>query len=280
MINCVDVISLTCAILSLASSVIIGVLQIRQDRRVNHLSVEQMKKEQKRYSESVNMEVRRFLSEYHEIIGLLPLCAIAMVYDENYPYSRKMYSDFRLLPKDVQTALFEKCGWSMCNVKSYSFYSECLSKLELRVKTTIPKSKFSLLFYDNGKYFENSIKVYGKEDIPDSDWELQSKIFDIIYSAKRANPNNPSEMFQEIISKTEFASCEGIIASQIACYTVSSLAEQLRLESPAPDSEEFYGCPGGWDGERIETMEDLFLFALFEIWSNLWDANDNQGKGA
>lgn len=280
MINCVDVISLTCAILSLAASILIGVWQIRQDGRVNSLSVEQMKKEQERYSESVNMEVRRFLSDYHEIIGLLPLCAIAMAYDENYPYSRKMYSDFRLLPKDVQIVLFERCSWSMCNIKNDNFYSECLSKLELRVKATIPESKFSHLFYDNGKYFENSIKVYGKEDIPDYDWELRSKISDIIYSARQDNRNNSSEMFQEIISTTGFASCGGIIAAQIACHTVCSLAEQLRLEPSAPDSEKSYGCPGGWDGERLETMEDLFLFALFEIWSNLWDANDNQEKGA
>ena len=30
-----------------------------------------------------------------------------------------------------------------------------------------------------------------------------------------------------------------------------------------------YGSPGGYDGEVIETMEDLFLLALFEIYVNL-----------
>ena len=29
-----------------------------------------------------------------------------------------------------------------------------------------------------------------------------------------------------------------------------------------------YGSPGGYDGEIIETMEDLFLLALFEIYTN------------
>lgn len=29
-----------------------------------------------------------------------------------------------------------------------------------------------------------------------------------------------------------------------------------------------YGSPGGYDGEVIETMEDLFLLALFEIYTN------------
>lgn len=30
-----------------------------------------------------------------------------------------------------------------------------------------------------------------------------------------------------------------------------------------------YGCPGGFDGERIETMEDLFLLAVFQIYTKL-----------
>ena len=29
-----------------------------------------------------------------------------------------------------------------------------------------------------------------------------------------------------------------------------------------------YGSPGGYDGEVIETMEDLFILALFEIYTN------------
>lgn len=28
-----------------------------------------------------------------------------------------------------------------------------------------------------------------------------------------------------------------------------------------------YGCPGGFDGERIETMEDLFLLAVFQMYT-------------
>ena len=35
------------------------------------------------------------------------------------------------------------------------------------------------------------------------------------------------------------------------------------------NNDKSYGSPGEYDGEVIETMEDLFLLALFEIYVNL-----------
>lgn len=35
-----------------------------------------------------------------------------------------------------------------------------------------------------------------------------------------------------------------------------------------------YGCPGGFDGERIETMEDLFLLTVFQIYTKLLLPNE------
>jgi len=46
------------------------------------------------------------------------------------------------------------------------------------------------------------------------------------------------------------------------------IAEYLAIygnENRNEDKE--YGSPGSFDGERIETMEDLFLLALFEIYT-------------
>lgn len=35
-----------------------------------------------------------------------------------------------------------------------------------------------------------------------------------------------------------------------------------------------YGCPGGFDGERIETMEDLFLLAVYQMYTRLLLPNE------
>lgn len=69
-----------------------------------------------------------------------------------------------------------------------------------------------------------------------------------------------------------FSSCRWSIISGCeaieVCQLVTVIAEYLAIygnENRNEDKE--YGSPGSYDGERIETMEDLFLLALFEIYT-------------
>ena len=60
-----------------------------------------------------------------------------------------------------------------------------------------------------------------------------------------------------------FESCKGIEV----CQLVTVIAEFVAIYGNK-NIDKSYGSPGGYDGEIIETMEDLFLLALFEIYTN------------
>lgn len=62
-----------------------------------------------------------------------------------------------------------------------------------------------------------------------------------------------------------FGSCKEIEA----CQLVTVIAEFVAIYgNKNKNIDKSYGSPGGYDGEVIETMEDLFLLALFEIYTN------------
>ena len=69
---------------------------------------------------------------------------------------------------------------------------------------------------------------------------------------------------QQLTLEYNFDGCEPVEE----CQLVTMIAEFLATygnENKTEDKE--YGRPGSCDGERIETMEDLFLLALFEIYT-------------
>lgn len=71
---------------------------------------------------------------------------------------------------------------------------------------------------------------------------------------------------QQLTIKYGFESCEPVEA----CQLVTVIAEFLAIygnENKNKNKDKEYGCPGSYDGERIETMEDVFLLALFEIYT-------------
>jgi len=62
----------------------------------------------------------------------------------------------------------------------------------------------------------------------------------------------------------QFESSSEIEACRFA-LTVAFYAATYGSGDEANDKD--YGCPGGFDGERIETMEDLFLLAVFQMYT-------------
>lgn len=66
-------------------------------------------------------------------------------------------------------------------------------------------------------------------------------------------------------SSSEIEACR--FASTIAFYAAT-------YGSGDEANDKDYGCPGGFDGERIETMEDLFLLTVFQIYTKLLLPNE------
>lgn len=70
---------------------------------------------------------------------------------------------------------------------------------------------------------------------------------------------------QQLSVEYSFGSCKEIEA----CQLVTVIAEFAAIYgNKNKNIDKSYGSPGGYDGEVIETMEDLFLLALFEIYTN------------
>lgn len=55
-----------------------------------------------------------------------------------------------------------------------------------------------------------------------------------------------------------------------ACQFATVLAQFIAIYGSEDDgSDKEYGVPGGYAGETIDTMEDLFLLAVFEMYIHL-----------
>lgn len=278
-VSCADMFSMICSGLSLFVTILVGGWQIMQNHRMDKLERRQIDVEKKRYEESVEIEARQFLVKYFDCIGLLPLCAIAFVYDKNRAYSREMYSEFRLLSRDVRLKIFERCGWAMCDVQTGDFFEDCLKCLQRAVEQFLPKDNFKSMFYDNGKYVERAISRYASCPIPRAEFEYEDRMTDIlaIPFRKDALEDYDSSIIEKVkiqfsvMSKdmTEIEMCQ--IVCLVARYIGVYAGQSLQIDT---DVNTNYGSPGGWSYETIETMEDLFLVTLFEIWSNLWSLKD------
>ena len=94
MMSVSDWISIICAGVALIVTVIIAVLQIRQSNRMERFEKRQDKRDEQRHQESVKAQAVSFISKYYKDRGLIPLCAIATMYNDLFYYNREMYREF------------------------------------------------------------------------------------------------------------------------------------------------------------------------------------------
>lgn len=247
---------------------IINVLSIVQSWRESY-------KKKRQEKEDVEIEARGFLKKYHEDMGLLPLCAIAFVYDADYPYDREMYNVFCTLKRDVRLEIFKQAnqgnGWIMCDEKTDDFYGDCLQNLKKALSKCGLEGVFSNVYYENGKYVERSLLEYNKVNVHNDKVKYNQAISNL---AKELFDKDKSAE----IRIRAFAGCGGFYCrlgfekEVDYCWQACEMAKQIawRLQKDCKENlEDKYGCPGRWGYERIKTMEDLFLQTLFEIWVNL-----------
>ena len=89
-------------------------------------------------------------------------------------------------------------------------------------------------------------------------------ITDVLANAFNSNDKKETPI-QQLSVEYSFGSCKEIEA----CQLVTVIAEFAAIYgNKNKNIDKSYGSPGGYDGEVIETMEDLFLLALFEIYTN------------
>lgn len=216
-------------------------------------------------------EVSAFLYKYKSQMVLLPLCAIAAAYNPNIKYHRQMYNDFIRLSKPARKRLFHQERLKMCAMEPDRFFSGCLICLEEACENGAKRvfrremPVLQCLTFDNGIYLEAAVLRHGDKKIyrmePEDCCESLRKVTEEVETLQttRKIPTIP-ELDDEDGKKAESV-CE-------LAYIMANIYDYKGLKQ---QRARLYGLPLGDNTEEVETLEDLFLLTLFEIWSALWN---------
>lgn len=278
---------LICAFISLLVTGIIGKKQYCQSKRMEEFERRQDERDERRHAEGNRTKAVEFISRYYSDRGLIPLCAVAAMHNDLFYYSREMYRSFCCLTPEVQNLILEYCNLDLRVRKENDLFNRCIAAVENALRDRFPKDEPA--FYDDGKYVLRSLDRYAGEKIPAVRIGHLPKCLDAFHPISYSRTPEYDFFIIEVLSRafeSQDASLTPISCLEKAYYFESSPEiEACRFASTVAfyaatygSGEEAnnrdYGCPGGFDGERIETMEDLFLLAVFQIYTKLLLPNE------
>ena len=156
-------------------------------------------------------------------------------------------------------------------VDEKGLFGRCIEAVEEVLRTRFPGDESP--FYDGGKYVLRSLEYYGGEKIPverinyrpsymtgplaanfDGISSYESCITDVLSESFRGE--GPEHPISALERKYGF---KGAPENE-ACQFATVLAQYIAIYgSEDDDSDKEYGAPGGYAGETIDTMEDLFV---------------------
>lgn len=108
-----DLISIICVEITLVVTVIIVLLQMKQSKRMEKFEKRQDERDEQRHRESVKSQAVTFISKYYKDRSLIPLCAIAAMYNDLFYYTREMYREFCCCTEEVQNKILEYCNLNL-----------------------------------------------------------------------------------------------------------------------------------------------------------------------
>lgn len=278
---------LACAFISLLVTAIIGMKQYCQSKRMEEFERRQDERDERRHAEGNKAQAVEFISRHYSDRGLIPLCAVAAMHNDLFYYSREMYRSFCCLTPEVQNLILEYCNLDLRVRKENDLFNRCIAAIENALRDRFPKDEPA--FYDNGKYVLRSLNRYAGEKIPAVRIGHLPKCLDAFRPISDSRSPEYDLFIIEVLSRafeSQDASLTPISCLEKAyCFESSSEIEACRFASTVAfyaatygsgdeANDRDYGCPGGFDGERIETMEDLFLLAVFQIYTKLLLPNE------
>ena len=293
-----DYIGIATSILSLVATVIVAFIQCRQGKKMADFEKRQDERDEKRLAESIESQAVSFISKYNKDRGLIPLCAVAALHDKFYHYSREMYREFCCMTIEVQNKVLEFCKLDLSiqggtNESNLSFFNKCLNALESHFRKTYPDDTSP--FYEGGKYIERSLERYASKKIPVKVLSLKETGYRPAYIdnpiTTHFNVNRETCSYDECMTGVlsdfhagrgskhpitnlksiyQFDKVEKEDGEVKACQFATKLAYYIAVfGDDEENSGKNYGAPGHYNGELIDTMEDLFLQALFGIYIHL-----------
>lgn len=278
---------LICAVISLLVIAIIGMKQYCQSKRMEEFERRQDERDERRHAEGNKAQAVEFISKYYTDRGLIPLCAVAAMYNDLFHYSRKMYWEFCCLVPEVQNLILKYCDLDLRVRKENDLFVRCIAAVEAALRDRFPKDEPA--FYDDGKYVLRSLDRYAGEKIPAVRIGNLPKCLDAYRPISDSRTPEYNLFIIEVLSRafeSQDASLTPISCLEKAyCFESSPEIEACRFASTVAfyaatygscdeANNRYYGCPGGFDGERIETMEDLFLLTVFQIYTRLLLPNE------
>ena len=267
--------------LSLILAIVIAVVQYKQSKQMAAFEKRQDERDERRHDEGVKAQAVAFISKYYSDRGLIPLCAVAAMHNDLFYYSREMYREFCCLTLEVQNRILEYCKLDLRVMEEKWLFERCIKAVEEVLRTHFHDDESP--FYDGGKYVLRSLECHGGEKIPverinyrppymtgplavnfDGTSSYESCIADVLSESFRGNGS------EHPISDLEHKYGFKTVSENEACQFATVLAQFIAIYgSEGEDSGKEYGAPGGYAGETIDTMEDLFLLTVFEIYIHL-----------
>lgn len=278
---------LICAFISLFVTVIIGKKQSCQSKRMEELERRQDERDERRHAEGNKAQAIEFISKHYADRGLIPLCAVAAMHNDLFHYSRKMYWEFCCLVPEVQNLILEFCNLDLRVRGEDDLFVRCITAVEAALRDRFPEDESVL--YDDGKYVLRSLERYAGERLPALRVDLLPECLDSSFLPPDSCTLEYDHLIRKVLSEA-FESREASFtpishlkneyqfesSSEIeACRFASTVAFYAATYGSGDEANNrYYGCPGGFDGERIETMEDLFLLTVFQIYTKLLLPNE------
>lgn len=278
---------LICAFISLFVTVIIGKKQSCQSKRMEELERRQDERDERRHAEGNKAQAIEFISKHYADRGLIPLCAVAAMHNDLFHYSRKMYWEFCCLVPEVQNLILEFCNLDLRVRGEDDLFVRCITAVEAALCDRFPEDESVL--YDDGKYVLRSLERYAGERLPALRVDLLPECLDSSFLPPDSCTLEYDHLIRKVLSEA-FESRDASFtpishlkneyqfesSSEIeACRFASTVAFYAATYGSGDEANNrYYGCPGGFDGERIETMEDLFLLTVFQIYTKLLLPNE------
>ena len=242
----------------------------------------QDERDERRHAEGNKARAIEFISKHYADRGLIPLCAVAAMHNDLFHYSRKMYWEFCCLVPEVQNPILKYCSLDLRVRGEDDLFVRCIAAVEAVLRDRFPEDESIL--YDDGKYVLRSLERYAGERLPEPRVNLLPECLDSSFLPPDSCTPGYDYLIRKVLSEAfesrdasfapisylkndyQFESSPEIKACRFAS-TVAFYAATYGSGDEATNRD--YGCPGGFDGERIETMEDLFLLAVFQIYTKL-----------
>lgn len=278
---------LICAFISLFVTVIIGKKQSCQSKRMEELERRQDERDERRHAEGNKAQAIEFISKHYADRGLIPLCAVAAMHNDLFHYSRKMYWEVCCLVPEVQNLILEFCNLDLRVRGEDDLFVRCITAVEAALRDRFPEDESVL--YDDGKYVLRSLERYAGERLPALRVDLLPECLDSSFLPPDSCTLEYDHLIRKVLSEA-FESRDASFtpishlkneyqfesSSEIeACRFASTVAFYAATYGSGDEANNrYYGCPGGFDGERIETMEDLFLLTVFQIYTKLLLPNE------